>query len=144
MAASTRQPASDQGAGPRYGPTPAAPGSGTSQPTAATPLGGEVPTWPPGKPDGCVQATGWPRPTGPTPPDRPAEFADALAQLPEVLTVKEAAAVLRVGRNQLYAAVDRREQHAIRIGRTIRIPKTAPLDLLIPAPNPFAKATTSP
>jgi excisionase family DNA binding protein len=46
-----------------------------------------------------------------------------------MLTVKEAAAILRVGRNQLYQAVARGEIRAVRIGRTIRIPKTALLDL---------------
>jgi excisionase family DNA binding protein len=47
-----------------------------------------------------------------------------------VLTAREAAAVLRVGRNQLYQAVARGELRAVRIGRTIRIPKQALLDLL--------------
>jgi excisionase family DNA binding protein len=53
-----------------------------------------------------------------------------LAGLPEVLTVREAAAVLRVGRNQLYQAVGRGELRSVRIGRSIRIPKQALLDLL--------------
>jgi excisionase family DNA binding protein len=53
-----------------------------------------------------------------------------LAMLPEVLTAREAAAILRVGRNQLYQAVARGELGAIRIGRSIRIPKQALLDLL--------------
>jgi excisionase family DNA binding protein len=52
------------------------------------------------------------------------------AALPEVLTAREAAAILRVGRNQLYQAVARGELGAVRIGRTIRIPKQALLDLL--------------
>jgi len=60
-----------------------------------------------------------------------------------MLTVKEVAAILRVGRNQLYAAVARGELRAVRIGRTIRIPKTALLDLLgLPVDGP--KATASP
>jgi excisionase family DNA binding protein len=41
---------------------------------------------------------------------------------PEVLTAREAAAILRVGRNQLYQAVARGQLGAIRIGRSIRIP----------------------
>jgi excisionase family DNA binding protein len=53
-----------------------------------------------------------------------------LASLPEVLTVREAAKVLRVGRNQLYQAVERGQLRAVRIGRSIRIPKQALLDLL--------------
>jgi excisionase family DNA binding protein len=51
-----------------------------------------------------------------------------------MLTVKEVAAILRVGRNQLYEAVARGDVRAIRIGRTIRIPKTALLDLLTTPP----------
>jgi excisionase family DNA binding protein len=61
----------------------------------------------------------------------------ALATLPEVLTVREAAAILRVGRNQLYQAITRGELGAVRIGRSIRIPKQALLDLLAAAsPRP--------
>jgi len=47
-----------------------------------------------------------------------------------VLTAREAAKILRVGRNQLYQAVARGELGAVRIGRTIRIPKHALLRLL--------------
>ena len=54
----------------------------------------------------------------------------ALAMLPEVLTAREAAAILRVGRNQLYQAVARGQLGAIRIGRSIRIPRQALLALL--------------
>jgi len=62
----------------------------------------------------------------------------ALATLPEVLTAREAAAILRVGRNQLYQAVGRGELGAVRIGRSIRIPKQALLDLLAAASAPPA------
>jgi len=55
-----------------------------------------------------------------------------------VLTAREAAAILRVGRNQLYQAVARGQLPAVRIGRTIRIPKHALLDLLDPASPPAA------
>jgi excisionase family DNA binding protein len=62
-----------------------------------------------------------------------------LATLPEVLTVREAAAaILRVGRNQLYQAIGRGEVGAVRIGRSIRIPKHALLDLLAAASPPPA------
>jgi excisionase family DNA binding protein len=47
-----------------------------------------------------------------------------------VLTAREAAAILRVGRNQLYQAVTRGELGAIRIGRSIRIPRRALLALI--------------
>jgi excisionase family DNA binding protein len=63
---------------------------------------------------------------------------NALATLPEVLTVREAAAILRVGRNQLYQTIARGELGAVRIGRSIRIPKTALLDLLAAAGPPPA------
>jgi len=59
-----------------------------------------------------------------------------LATLPEVLTVREAAAILRVGRNQLYQAIARGQLGAVRIGRSIRIPKQALLDLLAAAAGP--------
>jgi len=62
-------------------------------------------------------------------------MGDPLARLPEMLTVKEVAAILRVGRNQLYQAVARGEVRAVRIGRTIRIPKPALLDLLTNPPD---------
>ncbi|HVE91934.1 MAG TPA: helix-turn-helix domain-containing protein [Actinomycetota bacterium] len=40
--------------------------------------------------------------------------------LPEVLTVQEAAAFLRIGRDAVYAAVRKGELPAIRIGRYVR------------------------
>jgi excisionase family DNA binding protein len=59
--------------------------------------------------------------------------------LPPILaTAREAAAILRVGRNQLYRAVSRGELGSIRIGRSIRIPKQALLDLLASASLPPA------
>jgi excisionase family DNA binding protein len=76
------------------------------------------------------------------PPTAPLDLAGSstttLATLPEVLTVREAAAILRVGRNQLYQAVTRGELGAVRIGRSIRIPKHALLDLLAAAGPPTA------
>lgn len=60
-----------------------------------------------------------------------------------MLTVKEVAAILRVGRNQLYQAIARGELCAVRIGRTIRVPKTALLDLLT-TPPATPRATASP
>jgi excisionase family DNA binding protein len=60
-----------------------------------------------------------------------------LATLPEVLTAREAAAILRVGRNQLYQAVARGQLGAIRIGRSIRIPNHALLNLLAAANPPI-------
>jgi excisionase family DNA binding protein len=69
-------------------------------------------------------------PRAPEDPGAQSAPADRLARLPEVLTAHEAAAILRVGRNQLYQAVARGELGAIRIGRSIRIPKHALLDLL--------------
>jgi excisionase family DNA binding protein len=53
-----------------------------------------------------------------------------MATVPEVLTAREAAAILRVGRNQLYQAIGRGQLRAVRIGRSLRIPKQALLDLL--------------
>jgi excisionase family DNA binding protein len=77
----------------------------------------------------------------PSSPPAPLDLAagsstSAPATLPEVLTAREAAAILRVGRNQLYQAVGRGEVGAVRIGRSIRIPKQALLDLLAVASPP--------
>jgi excisionase family DNA binding protein len=55
-----------------------------------------------------------------------------------VLSAREAAAILRIGRNQLYQAVARGQLDAVRIGRSIRIPKQALLDLLTAANPPPA------
>lgn len=45
--------------------------------------------------------------------------------LPLLLTVDEAAHLLRIGRNGAYAAVANGSIPAVRIGRTIRIPRDA-------------------
>ena len=45
--------------------------------------------------------------------------------LPLLLTVDEAAEVLRIGRNGAYAAVANGGIPSVRIGRTIRIPRDA-------------------
>jgi excisionase family DNA binding protein len=49
----------------------------------------------------------------------------AMEQLPLMLTVEEAAEVLRIGRNGAYAAVADGAIPAVRIGRNIRIPRQA-------------------
>jgi excisionase family DNA binding protein len=46
-------------------------------------------------------------------------------ELPLLLTVDEAAEVLRIGRNGAYAAVANGCLPSVRIGRTIRIPRDA-------------------
>lgn len=48
-----------------------------------------------------------------------------LAEEPEILTVSEAARFLRMGRNQLYEAIGRNEIPHRRIGRTIRLSRSA-------------------
>jgi len=62
----------------------------------------------------------------------------AAAPQPSGPNGSEAAAILRVGRNQLYQAVSRGELGSVRIGRSIRIPKQALLDLLAAASLPPA------
>jgi excisionase family DNA binding protein len=130
MSAPSRQNTPHPVGGSRYGPTPAAPGGGAGRRTPATAAGGEVRRWSSGDPGGRPQAQPPPTESAPQGPGGPSEAGDALARLPEVLTVREMAAILRVGRNQLYEAVARGEVRAVRIGRSIRIPKTALLDLL--------------
>ena len=81
------------------------------------------------------------RPHAPMPASSPAPLVlagSSMSTLPEVLTAREAAAILRVGRNQLYQAVGRGELGSVRIGRSIRIPRQALLDLLAAASLPPA------
>src|ERR1700733_7145102 len=54
--------------------------------------------------------------------------------LPAVLTVEEAASVLRIGRSCAYAAVRAGEIPSIRVGRAIRIP-THRLEVLLGRPQ---------
>jgi excisionase family DNA binding protein len=79
-----------------------------------------------------------------TVPTAPSELAGSststLAAWPKVLTVREAGTILRVGRNQLYQAVARGKLGAVRIGRSIRIPEQALLDLLASANPPTASS----
>jgi excisionase family DNA binding protein len=132
MSGPTRHNSPHPGAASRYGPTPAAPGGGAGRRPPAVATHAEARPCPHGDPGSraCVQPDPPPRtPENPGGQPRP---VDPLARLPEVLKVGEAAAILRVGRNQLYEAVARGELSAVRIGRTIRIPKAALADLLTP------------
>jgi excisionase family DNA binding protein len=61
-----------------------------------------------------------------------------------VLTAREAAAILRIGRNQAYQAIARGELSAIRIGRSIHIPKQALLELLASTGPPTASSDEQP
>jgi excisionase family DNA binding protein len=124
-----------RGAGSRYGPTPAAPDGRADRPPPATAPPAQEQPWPPTPKPGDrsnSQATSSPIASI----DLAGPSTSAMAALPEVLTAREAAAILRVGRNQLYQAVARGEVRAVRIGRSIRIPKQALLDLLAAA-NPL-------
>lgn len=47
----------------------------------------------------------------------------ALSEAPLVLTVEEAARVLRIGRSAAYAAVKSGDLPVIRVGRTVRVPR---------------------
>jgi excisionase family DNA binding protein len=106
------------------------PGGGAGWPPPVAATHGEVRPCPHGDPDRHAQALPDPRPRATNHPRRQPSSALLLDQPPEVLTAREAAAILRVGRNQLYQAVARGELRNIRIGRTIRIPRKALLDLL--------------
>jgi excisionase family DNA binding protein len=118
----------------RYGPTPADDRADRPRPATAPPT--QEHQWPP-TPDPGARPQVQPPPC-PTAPLDLAGSSSAPTTLPEVLTVREAAAILRVGRNQLYQAVTRGELGAVRIGRSIRIPKHALLDLLATASPPPA------
>jgi excisionase family DNA binding protein len=49
----------------------------------------------------------------------------SFGELPLVLTVDEARRVLRIGRRQLYQAIARRDVHTVKVGRSIRIPRSS-------------------
>ena len=51
-----------------------------------------------------------------------------LDELPEMVTVEEAAAFLRMGRNAAYEAVKSGALRSVRFGRIIRIPRQALLE----------------
>jgi excisionase family DNA binding protein len=53
-----------------------------------------------------------------------------LADAPEVLTVDESRALLRIGRDAAYALIHSGALRSVRIGRTIRVPRDAVLELL--------------
>ena len=116
------------GAGSRYGPTPATDGR-ADRPRPATAPRAQEQQWRPTPDPGDHSST-----SPSVPLDLAGSSTSALATLPEVLTAREAAAILRVGRNQLYQAVGRGELGAVRIGRSIRIPKQALLHLLTASP----------
>ena len=48
-----------------------------------------------------------------------------MTELPLVLTVEEAAKALRIGRTAAYAAVRSGDLPAVRVGRSLRIPRAA-------------------
>jgi excisionase family DNA binding protein len=52
------------------------------------------------------------------------------ANLPHVLTVEEAAKLLRIGRSAAYEAVRVGSLPSVRFGRSIRVPRSALLALL--------------
>lgn len=116
-------------AGSRYGPTPASVDGRADRPPPATAPRVQEQPWTP-----TLDPSDRPQAEPPSPSTAPLDLTgasiSALATLPEVLTAREAAAILRIGRNQLYQAVARGELDAIRIGRSIRIPKQTLLDLL--------------
>jgi excisionase family DNA binding protein len=58
------------------------------------------------------------------------ETTRQLQQLPDALTVPEAARVLRIGRNSAYEAIRRQEIPSVRLGRRLLVPKQALLRLL--------------
>jgi excisionase family DNA binding protein len=58
----------------------------------------------------------------------------SLASVPDFLTVRELARVLRIGRNQAYALVNSGQVLSCRFGGSIRIPRTA-VQRLLDAPH---------
>ena len=135
MSPPTRENTPHLGAGSRYGPTPAsADGRADRPPPATAPRAREQP-WPP-TPKPGDRSNSQPTSSPIAPIDLAGPSTSTVATPPEVLTAREAAALLRVGRNQLYQAVARGEVGAVRLGRSIRIPKQALLELLAASLRP--------
>jgi excisionase family DNA binding protein len=136
MSAPTREGPPHLDAGSRYGPTPTD-DQREGRPPPATARRAREHQWP-----STLDPGHRPRAQPSTVPTAPSDLAgsstSALATLPEVLTAREAAAILRVGRNQLYQAIARGELGAVHIGRSIRIPKHALLELIASANRPIA------
>jgi excisionase family DNA binding protein len=57
--------------------------------------------------------------------ERGVAASTTFGDLPLVLTVDEARRVLRIGRRQLYQAIARRDVHTVKVGRSIRIPRSS-------------------
>jgi excisionase family DNA binding protein len=57
-----------------------------------------------------------------------------LTRAPDVLTIPELCAILRIGRNQAYALVNSGRLGPCRIGNSVRIPKAA-VERLLEAPT---------
>lgn len=140
MSAPTSKNASHLRRESSYGPTPATSAGGADRSAPAERTRGEVQPWQDPDEAGDRPTAGQDRADQSGDGRQPGTTA-RLARLPEVLTAREAAALLRVGRNQLYEAVARGEIPALRIGRTIRIPTTTLLELL--ATRPRHPATTA-
>jgi excisionase family DNA binding protein len=137
MSPPTRENTPPLDAGSRYRPTPAAADGRPDRPPPTTAPGVQEQPWTP-TPDPGDHPQAQPPISSTAPLDLTRSPTSALATLPEVLTAREAAAILRISRNQLYQAVARGELDAVRIGRSIRIPKQALLDLLTAANPPVA------
>ena len=59
----------------------------------------------------------------------------SIATIPDFLTVRELARVLRIGKNQAYTLVKTDQVVSYRFGATIRVPRTAIQRLLDAAPS---------
>ena len=57
--------------------------------------------------------------------------------VPDVLTVSELQKVLRIGRSTAYRLIKANEIQSIRIGRSIRVPKSSVIDYVSPAGGPI-------
>ena len=56
---------------------------------------------------------------------------------PDVMTVKEAAKALRCSKNTLYALIKEGRLEVVKIGRCIKVPKTALVDFMVNEKNYF-------
>ena len=61
-------------------------------------------------------------------------------EFPDVLTVKDLAEMLKIGRNSAYDLIKTNQIHSIKVKSQIRIPKQSVIDYLLGATQPYPQS----
>lgn len=59
----------------------------------------------------------------------------------DVVTIEELSEMLRIGRNNAYALINSGEIYSVRVGKQLRIPKTAVIDYMTKGHSPLADSS---